>query len=448
MAALEIADQLHGSARLADRAADLAGRGEVWLLASSSDSAIQPSLLRAEAAAGLDRSAIVQALAYRGARGHWLAENPTTNDVVEWRASNAVSQAQLAVLQLGNSGNGQHLQWTVTSVSSNACFRYLPGDPSGTLLVDENCDGAIDSTITTTAQSIAELAPSIVSVLQDGSVLAGRPLRKCVPAVPAFPENYGTVLAVLFSKPMTQEKVNVPSAYTLENGNVAGSVQIQAGGRVALLNMRRPLGAIVPRTMSVSGLTDPRGHAVSEGSRPVESDLGAGIAIRGRVVRADGSPAAGVPVTLTMYDQTLGFDCESFTVRVSQAFSDENGYFDFDFVMSGIPYSVSATDTGALTAEQIQLILDSVGDDRIQAEKLLALANSPSGQDTLLGAFALGSLAQIVAKAEGHDRALLRDVVPVGSPREGTTVPVALRFRGRGVVTGQVLASDATTPVS
>jgi hypothetical protein len=79
--------------------------------------------------------------------------------------------------------------------------------------------------------------------------------------VPEF-GNYGTVLAVLFSKPMMQEQVNVPSAYTLRERECCRLGAIQPGGRVALLNMRQPVSALKPRTMTVNGVTDPRGNVV------------------------------------------------------------------------------------------------------------------------------------------------------------------------------------------
>ncbi|HKS37006.1 MAG TPA: Ig-like domain-containing protein, partial [Verrucomicrobiae bacterium] len=454
MAAFEFHDALDATARLTDRAADFAGRGEAWLLASVSDSQFEISIEQNRLKAELQTSDAVQSLAYRGARGHLLAAADAGGaaslpDVIEWRPTNAVSQAVLSVVQLGTNGTGRRLEWTLSNPPANTCFRFLPGDTNAVLLVDENCDGTAESTMAATVQPVTELPPTLIAVVQDITVQAGRPTRPCFPQVPGLPpNNYGTVVAVLFSKPMTQEKVNVPSAYTLENGNVAGSVQIQPGGRVALLNMRRPVGGIIQRTMTVSNVTDPRGNPVVNGVRTNETNVRNGIAIRGRVARADASPAGGVPVTLTMYDlQSSGFgECPPFIVRVSQVFTDENGYFDFDFVLSGIPYSISATDTGGLPPEAIQLILEAAGDDRLQAEKLLQLANSPSAQNTLLEAFAVGALPQAIAKAEGLDRALLRDFVPTGSPREGTIVPVALRFRGRGVVTGRVVLADATTP--
>src|SRR6185436_1260211 len=101
--------------------------------------------------------------------------------------------------------------------------------------------------------------------------------------------------------------------------------------------------------------------------------LRSGIALRGRVARADGSQAVGVPVTLTMYDsQEAGFSgCEPFIVRPAQVFTDGDGYFDFDFVMSGVPYSVSATDITGLSGEALAAILDAAGGDAFNRAKLL-----------------------------------------------------------------------------
>ena len=45
--------------------------------------------------------------------------------------------------------------------------------------------------------------------------------------------------------------------------------------------------------------------------------------------------------------------------------------------------------------------------------------------------FSATTLPQAVAAAQGLDRAVLNDLVPPGSGREGSEVPVALRFRGR-----------------
>src|SRR5204863_2893694 len=186
----------------------------------------------------------------------------------------------------------------------------------------------------------------------------------------------------------------------------------------------------------------------TQNSTNVTSNLRAGTSIRGRVVRADGSSAGGLPVTLTYYDlDGSGFGCVSFTVRASQVFTDPNGFFGFDFVLSGIPYSVSATDTAGLSAEAIQIILNSVAGDAFARYKLIEQLNNPTNQNNILTEFSALSLPQAIAKAEGLDRAVLRDFLPPNSPREGTETVIALRFRGRGVVSGQVLTTDAVTPL-
>ncbi|MEO7677287.1 MAG: carboxypeptidase-like regulatory domain-containing protein, partial [Verrucomicrobiota bacterium] len=378
--------------------------------------------------------------------GLWFVERPGTNQVFEWLITNDVPSAQLILALVRTNGSVVRQTWSLSNLKAGACVHLNSSALPGSLLVDTNCDGTTDLTLAPVSATINELQPAIISVIQDPSVHSARPRRPC--GTPYFPRNYGTVLAVLYSKPMAQELVNIPGAYGLENGNVAGSVQIQPGGRIALLNMRRPVAAIVPRSMTVSGIADARGNVLATGTRAVQTSLRAGIALRGRVARADGSPASGVPVTLTMYDEETGFDCVPFTVRVSQVFTDGDGYFEFDYVMSGVPYSVSATDISGLSGDALQVILDSATGDAFNRAKLLELANSASVQNSLLAAFAVGALPEAIAKVEGIDRALLRDFVPTGSAREGTVSPVALRFRGRGVVVGKVVASDGITPVA
>ena len=452
MAEMEKADALDGVGRLSERAPDFAGRGEVWALASVNVSGIELSLNDGANSATLDHSDVARALVYRGARGHWLAAGVTgTNTVFKWTVTNTVSFAEFAALLIGTNGTAKQFRWTVANPTAGSCYSFAVSDAfvaSVPLRVDTNCDGTPESSLPANIQNITELPPQLLTVLQDPSVLAGRPARPCY-VVQFKALNYGNVLAVLFSKPMTSSGVAIPTAYTLENGNRANSVQIQPGGRVALLNMAKPVGALRSRTLTVTGVTDPRGQALAENVKPVQAVFTAGTAIRGQVVRGDGSFAAGVPVTLTYYDKELaGDDCFLFIVRASQVFTDSNGRFNFDIVLAGIPYSISATDTAGLPPEAIQIILESASGEAFAREKFLALVNTSSNQNAVLSAFSAASLPQAIAAAEGVDRALLRDLVEFGSARQGTETVVALRFRGRAVVSGQVLAADGATAVS
>src|SRR6185312_2581957 len=108
-------------------------------------------------------------------------------------------------------GTGQRLTWQIANPPAIACFHFDLAHPGHELIADMNCDGAPDLTLPGTPIPIQELPPTIISAIQDLTVQAGRPSIPCSPSVPGLPpNNYGTILAVLFSKPMTQEKVNLP----------------------------------------------------------------------------------------------------------------------------------------------------------------------------------------------------------------------------------------------
>ena len=255
---------------------------------------------------------------------------------------------------------------------------------------------------------VTELAPTLIGAVQDVTVNAGRPrFERCTPNPVdingKIHENYGTIVGVLFSKPMDAASVQNPGSYQLDDGNGAVTVAIQPGGRVALLNLEKGIGltqqrdpltgatSLRQRDLTAAGVTDPRGGTLASSTLPITLTADQGVAIEGRAVRADGSPAANIPVTLTYYEEA-GLFCNVVTVRPSQVRTDSEGRFSFDFVMSGVPYSISATDTGGLSDEAIEIILQGAGDDRVIREKLLELASQPSVRDTLLEQFAAGAL--------------------------------------------------------
>jgi hypothetical protein len=262
--------------------------------------------------------------------------------------------------------------------------------------------------------------------------------------------NYGNIIAVVFNKPVTQESAGLASAYMLDNGVNAGSVQVQPGGRVALLAMEAPLGALVARSLAVSQeVTDPRGGELVGDPLSVESRLIEGVVARGRVIRADGSPGAGLPVTLTYHDQLQGSGCFSHNYRPAQVTTRADGTFQFDLLLGGIPYTLASSDTTGLSESAVRVVaeasigdridLDSVPDEELQAvlSELIDLADSFLADGA--------PRPEAIALAEGIDRAVVRDRVSEG--RFGGEAVYALAFRGRGTVSGQVLASDGITPV-
>jgi hypothetical protein len=436
---------------LAERADDLAGRGEPWLLASTRPSEVVPSLELNGKRAELGKSFVQGAAGYAGlgqagGAGHWIVSKPEDGTALRFDVTSATAVAEISVLALGGDGRGRLLRWTVQAPAAGACFRHAAGSEPPLLDVDETCDGVVDRSLVAAVQNVQERAPQILSIVQDTDVITGRPNPPCSGTY----GNYGTTVAVLFSKPMSQASVNAPAAFLLDDGSRGSAVQIQPGGRVALVNLARGIGTFRTRTLTVApGVTDPRGNPLVVSTLPIHTTAADGVAIQGRVVKGNGEPAAGIPVTLTMYDSiSTGISCSPFTVRAAQMTSGPDGSFSFDFVLAGIPYSISATDTSGLSAATANAIVAASSDTGVDRGQLLELAQREDLRDSLLASFAAGALPEAVASAEGLDRALLRDFVEVGSSRIGSEVPVALRFRGRGSVTGTVFLADGTTPVS
>jgi len=455
MAALETADGLDGTARVIDRAPDLAGLGQQFVLASAGPGQLRVDFGDGKLGAVSTNSSRPYALVYQGTNGVWASTLTETNATFAWTFTNGPPVGDMAVLLVTTNGNARQLRWIVANPPVDATYLFSLSDATESLRIDLLSDGSIDSTQAPTVQVRNELPPSLVAVEQDLSVLAGRPSNPCIG--PAF-YNYGTIVAVVFSKPMTQDSAGEPLAYTVDGDNGANSVTVQPGGRVAYLNLRKGISAIRPRSLTIDGVTDIRGNLVATVTTPIRSmtpgtanvPFTGGVAIRGRALKGNGAPAPGIPVTLTMYDRVYiasSADCAAWVKRVSQVITDAGGNFDFDFVMSGIPYSISATDTSGLSDEALTLIAGNTADGKVERERILQLATSAATRDTLLGLFAAGSIPEAIAKVEGLDRAVVRDTVTLGSGREGQTVPIALRFRGRATVVGQVVGADGTTPI-
>ena len=144
-------------------------------------------------------------------------------------------------------------------------YTYALSDPSGTLQVSGI--GLPNSTVPAATGTVTELPPTLIAVQQDLSVIAGRPPNPCVGPPNYF--NYGTVVAVVYSKPVTQASAGTNSSYTLDGNNYAYAVQIQPSGRVALLDLRKGISALIPRTLTVTNVADVRGNALVGGASPV-----------------------------------------------------------------------------------------------------------------------------------------------------------------------------------
>ncbi len=418
---------------------DVAGRGESWWMVSSLPD-IGGEFIRESFSATIRTSMVERVAGYGDATNSLWITRPATNGHIRWVASEIATNLNFTFFDISTNGSATRYVWTNISLPAGSRAKLDPVPNPPEFSIDTNGDDVPDNVITSSVQIIQELAPRVISVIQDTSVLVARPRIACYGSPY---QNYGSVVAVVFSKPMSSAGAGRASAYLVDNGNAATSVSIQPGGRVALLNLQAGLSRMVPRRMSISGIDDPRGNPLPGSSVAVQAHADAGVALDGRVVRANGTPAAGVPVTLTYYEEA-GIFCDPLTVRPSQVFTDSDGRFRFDMIIAGVPYSVSATDTTGFSPEELAVILASGGDQGQVRAKLQELLDQGSTKDTLLENFLNGGMPEAIALAEGVDRAMLRNMVDALSPLAGTIQPVVLKFRGRGSVQGQVVYADGS----
>ena len=442
--------------RLAALAPSLAGLGQPWWIASTDTSEIGLSVeilsTQAGAPAGgmapssttATRSDISQSLAYRAARGTWLASRPDTNLVYTWRVPTPMASVEIGFLEIGADGSGELFAWTITQLGAGDTLVFRPVDGDDLILQR----GTNTTRIAPTRNLVQEEAPRVVSVRQDISVISDRVYMRC--PIREY-GNWGTVLAVLFSKPMSPNTAEAAELYQFAEGNGARTVKLQPGGRVCLLQLHRGIGSFTARPreyeLSMASLPDPRGNPSVPGIHPVRTTPAKGASLRGRVYGIDGNPVGGVPVTLTMEDR-IGDKCITSEFRAGQVFTDDNGYFTLDFVLADVPFTLAAIDTSRMTDEDARtllgVLLEAVGPNGADRTRIEDLTRDPDTRNAMLRAFNLGEIGQAIVAAEGLDRAVYHDTIPQGSGRDGSEIAVALRFRGRGSVTGRVLASNGS----
>ncbi len=181
--------------------------------------------------------------------------------------------------------------------------------------------------------SISDPPPSIIGVVQLAEadqvcVDAGKTLGLWAP---------GRVMAVLFSEEVTAQSVQdkfAPDKITnyAADGNQVIGVALQPDHRIVYLGLRDPVGPYVPRSITVSGVSDLRGQPIVSGTMPIESTVDdvAGV-VSGRVLHADGSPVPFASVRL-FYPCPAG---DSIVwVGISSKNTNASGQYSWDYVLS------------------------------------------------------------------------------------------------------------------
>ena len=123
-------------------------------------------------------------------------------------------------------------------------------------LVDRNGDGVVDETVAGSTDTLLEEARSIIDVIQLQSSFYASPgdIRD--------PATYGLLVGVLFNKPTREDSVETKSNYAVDANKVVGAQQ-QTGGRLTYLYLEKPVGGLVPRTLTTRNVVDVHGNVLA-----------------------------------------------------------------------------------------------------------------------------------------------------------------------------------------
>jgi hypothetical protein len=138
------------------------------------------------------------------------------------------------------------------------------------------------------------------------------------------PASYGLLVAALFDKPVTRDSAEQKTNYQIDANAVIGA-QLQHSGRLAYLYLQKPVGALTPRSLTVTGIADDRNQSLGTTTQPIVMTLADGAHVFGQVRDAGGAGIGGGILKLAVNGDGGSFD-------VAAIRTDAQGGFDFDFV--------------------------------------------------------------------------------------------------------------------
>ncbi|MGE5199651.1 MAG: hypothetical protein ACM3H9_08425, partial [Rhodospirillaceae bacterium] len=256
--------------------------------------------------------------------------------------------ATLSILTPAAGAAGDLRQTVFNGITASNAPVYTPadGDPVTFTIDLAGSDVApAPAPVAGTASIIADALPSVVSVVQQ----AQADTVSCDPASPGYP--MGRIVAVLFSEDVSaasvQDRLSADRITAFEpEANRAVGVALQPGRRIAFVALREPFGPYVPRTMTVAGVEDLRGHGMAAWTGPMEATIGdRGAVVSGRIIQGDGTPVAGAEVRLFAI-LPCGAGGDANRVGISSKLADEQGRYSWDFVNSDLRAAITAIEPG------------------------------------------------------------------------------------------------------
>ncbi|HOO47680.1 MAG TPA: carboxypeptidase-like regulatory domain-containing protein, partial [Deltaproteobacteria bacterium] len=215
-----------------------------------------------------------------------------------------------------------------------------PGDPyalSIELYDEDGQDLSAPSLYPSLEQIISDPSPSVLGVVQQAEADLVRCRGTGGPQL-------GRVVGVLFSEEVTPEsvqdqfeRIDITNYAPEENEVVA--VALQPGARIVFLALRDSLGPFVERQITISNITDLRGHVMGDWTGVMEPTITEeGALISGQVLNADGTPVEDAEVRVYFDNGRCGW------YGVSAKSADAEGRYAWDFVLKNRKGKVVAID--------------------------------------------------------------------------------------------------------
>ncbi len=193
--------------RLADRAADLAGRGETWRIGGSDSPDVT-----------------VVGTAYASPDGNLAIDR---SGAVRWSsAAGGASQADLCSLVIADDGTARLVEWDNVNLPAGAAAEFDPLAGGAELQIDRDGDGSFEASAAGSETAVVELAPVLVGVVQDTSVNSGRPRSlRCTPGAvrELWHDRRRSLLETDATAPASRGKAPTPSTTATGQGRCRSS---------------------------------------------------------------------------------------------------------------------------------------------------------------------------------------------------------------------------------
>ena len=212
--------------------------------------------------------------------------------------------------------------------------------PTLTLSIDRDGDAVFEESV--------ESAPVEIIQSSGPELLAATVVG---PETLSGADPWGRVVALLFDKEVRAEEAERASNYRVADNEVLSTIR-QLSGRLVFVFLRDPVGDLVPRQATVTGLFDPSGQPMIPFtvSLPITSRLeDPGAIVTGRVLEADGTPLGGAQIFYLNSSRGVGL----FAISAKEV--EPDGSYGFDYVRQSPdgPFAMRAIDPDTGSSQEL-----------------------------------------------------------------------------------------------